>query len=138
MDLSERAKEIIDAPTYAHIATLLPSGAPLVSPIWVMREGNLVLMGTGEGTQKAKNTVRDPRVALSLISYENPYVQLQMRGEIIERRPDDDFVVMDEIAKKYTSAPFPWRHLTQRVVLVFEPATERLEEIPFSHAPGSS
>ena len=93
LELSDRAKEIIDAPNYAHIATLLPSGAPLVSPIWVARENDLLLMGTGEGTQKAKNTVRDPRVALSLTGHNNPYLQLQLRGKIIERRPDDDFDV---------------------------------------------
>ena len=135
MELSRRAKEILDEPNYAHIATLLRSGAPLVSPIWVMREDNLILMGTGEGTQKAKNTVRDPRVALSLTSFDNPYEQLQLRGEIIERRPDDDFSGMDAISMKYTSEPFPWRHLTRRVILVFEAATERLEAIPFQHKP---
>ena len=137
LELSDRAKEIIDAPNYAHIATLLPSGAPLVSPIWVARENDLILMGTGEGTQKAKNTVRDPRVALSLTGHDNPYLQLQLRGKIIERRPDDDFAGMDAIAMKYTSEPFPWRHLTRRVVLIFEAETERLEEIPFQHNPPS-
>ncbi len=136
MQLSDRAKTILDGPNYAHIATLLPSGAPMVSPIWVAREGDLILMGTGEGTRKAKNTVQDPRVALSLTAHDNPYLQLQLRGRIIERRPDDDFAGMDAIARKYTSAPFPWRQLTGRVILVFEPETERLEEIPFQHKPG--
>jgi hypothetical protein len=54
IELSAAACEILDQPNYAHLATVLPSGAPMVAPVWVSREGNLVLIGTGEGTQKAK------------------------------------------------------------------------------------
>ncbi len=137
IQLSETARQILDTPCYAHMATVLPSGAPLVAPVWVEREGDLVLIGTGEGTQKAKNTRDEPRVALSIVDLDNPYIQLQLRGRIVDRRPDDDFAGMDRIARKYTSEPFPWRHLSGRIVLVFEPDRERLEELPFVHNPNS-
>lgn len=135
--LSDPAREILDAPNYAHLATLLKSGAPLVSPVWVLREGNRILIGTGEGTSKAANTRRDPRVALSILPADNPYRQLQIRGRVVERRGDDDFAVMDVISRKYTSGPFPWKHLKRRVVLVVEPEHERLDELPFTHNPSS-
>ena len=137
IELSEQARTILDAPVYAHLATILPSGAPLVSPVWVAREANRILIGTGEGTVKAGNTRREPRVALSIVAVDNPYEQLQIRGRVVERRPDDSFEVMDRISRKYTSQPFPLRHLKQRVVLVVEPERERLETLPFKHDPPS-
>ncbi len=133
--LSQQAREILDAPNYAHLATLLKSGAPLVSPVWVLREDDRILIGTGEGTTKAANTRRDPRVALSILPADNPYRQLQIRGRVVERRNDDDFSVMDAISRKYTSGPFPWKHLKRRVILVVEPEHERMDELPFSHNP---
>jgi PPOX class probable F420-dependent enzyme len=135
VELSKVAREILDAPNYAHLATVLRSGAPLVSPVWVLLEDNHILIGTGEGTSKAANTRRDPRVALSILPADNPYRQLQIRGRVIDRRNDDDFSVMDVISRKYTSGPFPWKHLKRRVILVVEPEHERLDELPFIHKP---
>ncbi len=135
IQLSDEAKALLDEPNYAHLATLLGSGGPHVSPVWVQREDNLILIGTGGGTAKARNTLREPRIAMSITAQDNPYRQLQIRGRIVERRPDDDFAVMDRIAYKYTQEPFPWKHLKGRLVLVVEPEHERLEEIPFKHRP---
>ena len=51
-------------PHFAHLATLRKNGAPQVDPVWVGREGDRILVGTGEGTVKAKNSRRDPRVEI--------------------------------------------------------------------------
>ena len=36
------------------------------------REGDRILISTGENSSKAKNTRRDPRVALSVVDFDNP------------------------------------------------------------------
>jgi hypothetical protein len=48
-------------------------GAPHVDPVWVDLEGDLILVCTGEGALKAKNTRRDARVGLSIVAMNNPY-----------------------------------------------------------------
>jgi PPOX class probable F420-dependent enzyme len=129
--LPDDVKALLDGPNFAHLATLRKNGAPQVDPVWVGREGDCVLVGTGEGTVKAKNSRRDPRVGLAIIGYRNPYDEAMIRGRIVERRPDPDLAVMDEISRKYTGKEFPWRKREGRVVLVIEPEHVTVRKLPF-------
>src|SRR4029450_5091422 len=63
-------------------ARLMHDGSPQVAPVWVDLDGDLVLVGTGEGSLKAKNTRRDARVGLSIIAMDNPYREAQIRGRV--------------------------------------------------------
>ena len=67
--LSDEIKTLIDGPNFAHLATLMPDGSPQSVPVWVGRERENLLICTGENSLKAKNTRRDPRVALSIIDF---------------------------------------------------------------------
>ena len=134
--LSEEIKALLDRPNFAHLATLMPDGSPQSVPIWVAREGDRILIGTGEGSLKAKNTRRDPRVSLSIVDMDDPYSEAQLRGRVVQRRPDGDFKAMDPISRKYTGQPFPWRHPEGRVVLVVEVGKARYTKLPFKHTPG--
>ncbi len=64
--LTKDAKNLIDRPNFAHLATLMPDGSPQSVPVWVGREAEHIVVCTGENSLKAKNTRRDPRVALSI------------------------------------------------------------------------
>lgn len=136
MTLPDDVKKLIDGPNFAHLATLMPDGSPQIAPVWVGREGDRILIATGEGSLKAKNSRRDARVALSLVDFVNPYEEVQIRGRIVERRPDGDLRVMDAISHKYTSAPFPRRDPAGRVALVLEADRVRHLTLPFRHTPG--
>jgi PPOX class probable F420-dependent enzyme len=138
MPLSDDVKKLIDKPNFAHLATLMPDGSPQIAPVWVGREGDRILVATGEGSLKAKNAKRDARVALSLVDFTNPYEELQIRGRVVERRPDGDLKVMDPISHKYTSAPFPRRDPAGRIVLVIEADRVRHHVLPFRHKPGET
>jgi len=133
--LTDEIKSLLDRPNFAHLATLMPDGSPQSAPIWVAREGDRILIGTNEGSLKAKNTRRDPRVALSILAMEDPYSEAQLRGRIVERRPDEDFKTMDAISNKYTQQSFPFRNPAGRVVLVVEVDKARYTKLPFKHTP---
>ena len=136
LQLSEEIKTLVRGANFAHLATLMSDGSPQVAPVWVDLEGDSILVSTGEGSLKAKNTRRDARVGLSIIAMDNPYREAQIRGRIAERRPDADFKTMDRISRKYTGKPFPFRdNPTQRVVLVIEVARARFAALPFVHSP---
>lgn len=115
----------------------MPDGSPQSAPVWIDVEGDRILIATGEGSLKARNTKRKPRVSLSVVAMDNPYREAQLRGRVVERRPDADFTIMDRISQKYTGKPFPMRgNPEQRVVLVIEVARARYAVLPFSHTPG--
>ncbi len=63
ISLSNEIRALLDGPNFAHLATLMPDGSPQSAPVWVGRDGDRILICTGEGSLKAKNTRRDPRVA---------------------------------------------------------------------------
>ena len=133
--LSPEVKQLIDRSNFAHLATLMSDGSPQSVPVWVGREGEHIIVCTGEGSLKAKNTRRDPRVALSIVDFTNPYEEVQIRGRVNERRPDSDFKTMDKVSHKYTGKPFPFRQPEGRVVLVIEVEKARYTKLPFEHTP---
>lgn len=134
--LSDDIKALVRGANFAHLATLMRDGSPQVAPVWVDLEGERILVSTGEGSLKAKNTKRDARVGLSVVAFDNPYRECQLRGRVVERRSDPDFRVMDRVSHKYTGQPFPWRqNPADRVVLVIEVERGRYAALPFVHAP---
>lgn len=135
ISLSQEIKQLLDSPNFAHLATLMPDGSPHSVPVWVGREGDRIIICTGESSLKAKNTRRDPRVALSIVDFHNPYSEAQIRGRVVERRPDPDLKIMDPISHKYTGKPFPFRSPEGRVALLIEVEKARYTKLPFEHTP---
>ena len=118
--LSEDVKKLVDGPNFAHLSTIMPDGSPQSAPVWVLRDGDRILVGTSESSLKVKNTRRDPRVALSIVDFADPYTEAQLRGRVVEHRPDPDLAVKDVTARKYTGKPFPWRNPEGSLALVIE------------------
>jgi PPOX class probable F420-dependent enzyme len=134
--LSPDARKLIDRPNFAHLATLMPDGSPLSTPVWIGCEGDNIVICTGEGSVKGKNTRRDPRVALSVVDFHNPYEELQLRGRVIERRPDPELKTMDQISHKYIGKPFPMRGPKgPDTALIVAVEKERYMKLPFEHTP---
>jgi PPOX class probable F420-dependent enzyme len=133
--LSPEVKQLIDRPNFAHLATLMPDGSPQSVPVWVGRDGDHIVICTGETSLKGKNTCRDPRVAMSIVDFNNPYEEVQIRGRVVERRPDPDLKIMDPISHKYTGKPFPFRTPEGRVALIIEVEKVRYTKLAFQHTP---
>jgi PPOX class probable F420-dependent enzyme len=133
--LTKEGKDLIDRPNFAHLATLMPDGSPQSVPVWVGRAGEHIVICTGENSLKGKNTRRDSRVALSIVDFTDPYEEVQIRGRVIERRPDPELKIMDPISHKYTGKPFPFRNPEARVALIIEATKARYSKLPFHHTP---
>ena len=118
-ELAADVARLVEDVNYAHLATLLPDGAPHSVPVWVDREGDRIAVLTGPGSRKARNVARDPRVAISIIDHDQPYAPALIRGHVTEVLDGDDaWRIIDRIAHKYTGAPYPLR--SDRVVLLIE------------------
>ena len=51
-------RAILEQPNFAHIATVLPDGAPHSVPVWVGLEGDCIAVLTSPGSRKARNIER--------------------------------------------------------------------------------
>jgi PPOX class probable F420-dependent enzyme len=123
---------LVDARNFAHLATVMGDGSPHSAPVWVGREGDRLIICTDEGSVKARNTARDPRVAISIIDLKDPYSEAQLRGRVVERRPDSNFKLLDGISRKYVGKPYPY-HSEVPVALVIEIDKARYSKEPFEH-----
>jgi len=112
--------KLIERPNFEHLATLMSDGSPRSAPVWIAREGDLLLICTEATSLKGKNTQRDPRVAISIVDFRDPYMEAQMRGRVIERRPDPQLRYYDLMSQKHIGRPWPYREEESPVVLVIE------------------
>ncbi|WP_203713595.1 TIGR03618 family F420-dependent PPOX class oxidoreductase [Asanoa siamensis] len=118
-DLPSDVVRLLDTPCTAHLATLLPDGAPHSVPVWVSREGPHVAFLTSPGSRKARNIARDPRVAISLTGRDAPNEMAHLRGRVVEVVDGDrGWEIIDRLAQKYLGGPYPLR--TDRVAFLVE------------------
>jgi PPOX class probable F420-dependent enzyme len=122
--LDPDVRRAFDGTSLAHVATVLPDGSPHTVPLWVGTRGDQIVFLTGPGSRKARNLRRDPRVALSLAPADNPFAPVVapvvVRGRVTEwLEGDAAWEVIDQIAAKYTGAPYSREQ--ERVVAVIEP-----------------
>jgi len=135
--LPDNVRQLLDHANFAHLATLMEDGSPHSTPVWVGREGDKILIGTSGKSLNACNTRRDPRVAISMVDFQDPYMETQLRGRVLEQRPDNDLKILDAISMKYTGKPFPMRGPEDRIALVIEADNVRHMKLPFEHTPGA-
>jgi PPOX class probable F420-dependent enzyme len=126
-------RALLDGPNYVHLATLRRDGSPRNWVVWSAIEGEHVLICTNTDSLKAKDMMRDPRVALSVADLENPYRMAAVQGRVVDMRNDADNTVMDRIAHKYTSRPFPNR-MPNRVCFAIEVERAGQRTLAFEHS----
>jgi PPOX class probable F420-dependent enzyme len=100
--LPDPVKRLIEAKVYANVATLMPDGSPQVTQTWVDHDGDLVLINTPEGSQKHRNVLRNPKVALDITDPTSPFNVAMIRGRVKEVTFDGAEEHIDKMAKKYT------------------------------------
>ena len=91
------------------IATIMKDGSPQLSPVWANYEDGFILVNTAEGRLKHKNILRDPRVAVSVTSNDNPLDMTTIRGTVIEIISDYQYHHADKLTQQYlgrTNYPF--------------------------------
>ncbi|AWK09840.1 TIGR03618 family F420-dependent PPOX class oxidoreductase [Streptomyces spongiicola] len=99
--LSEKLKEILDGPVFVDLATIQPDGSPQVSPVWVKRDGDELLISTTLGRRKERNLRRDPRASVVVQPFDAPYTYAEVRGTVTLTEEGGQELI-DELSMKYT------------------------------------
>jgi PPOX class probable F420-dependent enzyme len=118
--------KLFEGKNFAFLATLMKDGSPQVTPTWVNidKNNNTILVNTAKGRIKHRNISRDPRVAVSVIDFSNPYDMVTVRGRVVEQiNGKDADQHIDELAKKYLDKEkYPRRRAgEERVILRIKP-----------------
>lgn len=121
--LTANAIKLIEGKNFGYLATTMPDGSPHVTPVWVDREDDIILVNTAEGRVKQRNVSRDPRVAISIADQNNLYDKIVVRGRVVSQTTEGADEHIDRLAKKYTGADkYTWRGPGEkRIIIKIEP-----------------
>ncbi len=121
--IPESHADILDKPSFAHLATLMSDGSPHSAPVWIDTDEGYLVINSAEGRLKDRNVRRDPRVAISLTDPENPYRSLAIRGRVVKITNEGADDHIDRMAKKYMGVDtYPYRTPSEvRVLYYIEP-----------------
>ena len=121
--MQDKVIKLFSEKNLVYIATLMKDGAPQVSPVWANHEDGYILVNTAEGRIKYKNVLRDPRVAVSVVSKDNPLDMTTIRGTVKELITDYEYKHADKLTQQYLGRehyPFK-RDDEKRVILKIKP-----------------
>jgi PPOX class probable F420-dependent enzyme len=108
-ELSQTARRLLDAPNFAVIATLMPSGEPQTSAVWVTRQDDDSVVFATTPTVKLSNIRRDPRVSLTVCDRDDPYLELNIRGMVTSVDESGGTALIDELSQQYYGkTPYPY------------------------------
>ncbi|AXK35914.1 PPOX class F420-dependent oxidoreductase [Streptomyces armeniacus] len=103
--LSDSLKKILDDRTFVSIATIQPDGSPQVSPVWVKRDGDDLLISTTVDRRKTANLRRDPRVSVVVQPADEPYSYAEIRGTA-SLTTEGGQELINELAQKYVGKSY--------------------------------
>jgi len=99
--MSDSARALYDSPEYVTVATIEPSGQPQLSVVWVMRDGDDLLVSTIVGTRKYRNWERDRRATVLLTPKDAPWIYVEVRGRV-SMTTDGGRELIEALSSKYT------------------------------------
>ena len=121
--MDEKVVKLFSEKNLVFIATIMPDGSPQLSPVWANYENGYVFVNTAEGRIKHKNILRDPRVAVSVVSANNPLDMTTIRGVVEELIPDYEYKHADRLTQQYMNrSHYPFKQNTEkRTILKIKP-----------------
>ena len=128
--MDTKAEKLFEDKNLVFIATLMKDGSPQLSPVWANYEDEHIMVNTAEGRIKHKNVLRDPRVAVSVVSKDNPLDMTTIRGKVVEMIPDYDYKHADRLTQKYMARQhYPFKREDEKRI-VFKIKPERVFVLP--------
>jgi len=128
--IDDKVVKLFSAKNLVFIATLMKDGSPQLSPVWANCEDGFILVNTAEGRIKHKNILRDPRVAVSVTSNDNPLDMTTIRGTVIEIIPDYQYHHADKLTQQYMGrSNYPFKQPDEKRI-IFKIKPEKIFVLP--------
>lgn len=97
-------RDIVDSPHIATLSTVGPDGAPQVTALWYLSDGDTLATSLMTSRKKYKNVIAHPKATLFIIDPTNPFRTLEVRADAsIEEDPG--LALFDRIVRHYGQDP---------------------------------
>ena len=121
--INDKVIKLFSEKNLVFIATIMKDGSPQLSPVWANYDDGFILVNTAEGRIKHKNILRDPRIAVSVVSKDNPLDMTTIRGTVVAIISDSEYNHADKLTQQYMGRnhyPFK-RDNEKRIILKIKP-----------------
>ncbi|MFG2730404.1 PPOX class F420-dependent oxidoreductase [Streptomyces canus] len=133
-DLPHHHRALLDGPLPAIMSTLNASGSVQLSPVWLLHDGDNLLVNSVRGRLKDRNLRARPQVSICVVDPENQYHYISIRGHVSDVVDEDDAErgrrateVINEMAKLYMGVDeYPLRAPGGEVRSLFTITPDRL------------
>jgi PPOX class probable F420-dependent enzyme len=112
--------DLLEKPTFAHLATVRPDGSPQSSVMWFDWNGSRIRLTHTRTRQKLANLAHEPRVALSIADPDDQYRFLEIRGTV-EKIADDPGAEFYRSLQHRYGMDYPIHDADVRVVITIRP-----------------
>ena len=128
--MDPKAEKLFLEKNLVFIATINLDGSPQLTPVWGDYQDGYILLNTAEGRIKHRNVLHDSRVAVCVVSHDNPLEMITVRGHVIEIIPDYDYNHADKLDKKYMGLEkYPYKRINEKRI-IFKIKPEHVYVLP--------
>lgn len=128
--MEDKAIKLFQDKNLVFLATIMKDGSPQLSPVWANYEDGYILVNTAEGRIKHKNVLRDSRVAVSVVSNDNPLDMTTIRGKVVKLIPDYEYKHADKLTQQYMDKKhYPFKREDEKRI-IFKIKPERVFVLP--------
>jgi PPOX class probable F420-dependent enzyme len=101
LKLNDRAIKLLAGKNFGYLATINRDGTPHVTPVWVDREDEFILVNSKVGRTKINNIKRNPKVAIAITDASNQYNMVTYRGTVVDQTTKGAKEHNEKLYKKY-------------------------------------
>jgi PPOX class probable F420-dependent enzyme len=120
VEIPEKLLPLFIEPNYGSLGTVLPNGAPQVSPMWFEYDaatGTLRFTHTSE-RQKYRNLQKNPGMSFAIMDPADPRRYVEARGRLLEVIPDAGGEYYKHLQERYGFKRYDSPDDDVRVILV--------------------
>lgn len=110
-----------DSKAIAYLATTMPDGSPIISPIWFGVVDDYICFFTGLSRLKTQNMIARPDVAIVFQDPEKVYRYVQVRGQYVKYVEDGAREFLDELSNKYVGTDYDDSASSDGVLVYIKP-----------------
>jgi PPOX class probable F420-dependent enzyme len=126
--IPESHADLFTKKTFAHLATIDPEGFPHVSPMWIDRDGDMILLNTTRDRVKSRNISKNTKIGLSLIDPDDPYRYMAVEGVVTEVREQGAEEHVHKLSQRYLGQRYPRLQANDpRVIWVIRPTHVKVQ-----------
>ena len=120
VEIPEKLLPLFTEPNYGTLGTVLPNGAPQVSPMWFEydAESNTLRFTHTSERQKYRNLQKNPAMSFAIMDPAEPRRYVEVRGRLTEVLPDAGGEYYKHLQERYGFPRYDSPDDDVRVVLV--------------------